>query len=95
MGLGKSYQVIALLVALKARGAEGPHLVVAPASLLVNWREEFTKWSPTLGVRIVHGSTEGDDAAESDVVLTSYGTLMRRPALQERPWGSPYSTRRR
>jgi hypothetical protein len=87
MGLGKSYQVIALLVALKARGAEGPHLVVAPASLLVNWREEFTKWSPTLGVRIVHGSTEGDDADQSDVVLTSYGTLMKRPAIQERPWG--------
>lgn len=87
MGLGKSYQVIALLVALKARGAEGPNLVVVPASLLVNWREEFTKWAPTLCVKIVHGSGEADDGGGEDVAVTSYGTLLRRPALLERAWG--------
>ena len=86
MGLGKSYQVIALIVALQSRGAPGPHLIVVPASLLANWREELTKWAPTLEVGVVHGPDDETSAGRPYVTLTSYGTLMRRPALQEPPW---------
>ena len=83
MGLGKTVQAIAYL--LHARGAYRgtPALVVAPLTLLGNWRRELERFAPSLKVLVHHGSermTVGDFARvarESDVVLTSYTLLVR------------------
>ena len=98
MGLGKTLQVIALLLLLKRQGAGAPSLVVVPASLLANWKAELERFAPSLGVRFAHPSqTDGGElqAAASDparfvrgvdVVVTTYGMLLRQPWLTETTW---------
>src|SRR4051794_10953735 len=50
MGLGKTIQVLSLLLVLKreAGGTPGPSLLVAPASLLANWVSETERFAPEL-----------------------------------------------
>ena len=96
MGLGKTIQVLALLLAEKSRRAvRQPSILVAPASLLANWSGEIDRFAPDLRARIVHSSTSSateiktftaEDAAAFDLVITSYGTLLRLPALTEILW---------
>lgn len=51
MGLGKTIQTIALLSFLAGEmGVWGPHLVVVPTTLLVNWEMEFKRWCPGLKI---------------------------------------------
>ena len=92
MGLGKTIQVLALLLTLERTR---PSLLVAPASLLANWQQEAERFTPTLRCLIAHPSTmpqdelralDGGRLAGVDLVITSYGTLMRLPRLQETRW---------
>lgn len=79
MGLGKTLQALALLAALP-RTPETTRLVVAPASLLENWRREAARFTPQLRTFVHHGSQRlrsARDFAGNDLVLTSYGTLAR------------------
>ena len=47
MGLGKTVQVMALIAHLmEEKGNFGPHLIVVPNAVLVNWRAEMTTWLP-------------------------------------------------
>lgn len=59
MGLGKTLQAIAWLDTLRRKGRlEGlPALIVAPASLLSNWKEEAQRFAPELILRIMHPSS--------------------------------------
>jgi superfamily II DNA or RNA helicase len=83
MGLGKTLQALAFLSALRAAqssASSGPSLVVAPASLLENWRRESARFTPELRVTVHHGGRRGTDEAAfaaHDLVITSYGTLTR------------------
>jgi superfamily II DNA or RNA helicase len=83
MGLGKTVMVLALLdVRREARGEEErrPSLVVAPRSLLFNWQQEATRFTPRLRVLAYSGGGRSSMRtlfAEHDVVLTTYGTLRR------------------
>ncbi len=43
MGLGKTMQIIALLLVLKRRRNKTPSLLVLPASLLANWKDELER----------------------------------------------------
>jgi len=87
MGLGKTLQALALLSAAtataRARGAARPHLAVAPASLVENWRREAARFAPELRVFVHHGTRRlaPADFAAHDLVLTSYGTLARDAEL--------------
>ncbi|OON13340.1 protein, SNF2 family [Opisthorchis viverrini] len=52
MGLGKTIQTIALLAFLACEhGIWGPHLIVVPTSVILNWEVEFKRWCP--GFKII------------------------------------------
>ncbi|MBP1636928.1 MAG: helicase, partial [Acidobacteria bacterium] len=82
MGLGKTVTVLALLEARRAAkgGAPLASLVVAPRSLLFNWKREAERFTPALRVAEYHGSGRDDVLAsldDFDLVLTTYGTMRR------------------
>lgn len=57
-----------------------PSLVVCPASLVENWRREVARFAPELRVFVHHGDQRIRDVATAsgyDLILTSYGTLIR------------------
>ena len=100
MGLGKTIQILALLLVLKqeqgqTRGYGCSNLLVAPASLLANWAAEAKRFAPDLRVLIAHPSVrsaeelrslEGAALESADLVITSYGTLLRLPVLSRIRW---------
>ena len=78
MGLGKTVQAIAAIRILRARRELGPCLVVAPASVLDQWRREISRWAPELSAIIIRGSAadrEWQWAARPDVTLVGYESL--------------------
>ena len=60
-----------------------PYLIVAPLTLLSNWRHEFAKFAPSLRVYVHQGDMRHvgsgfkKAAAEADVVVTSYALIVR------------------
>uniref|UniRef100_A0A183IH08 Helicase domino n=1 Tax=Soboliphyme baturini TaxID=241478 RepID=A0A183IH08_9BILA len=57
MGLGKTIQTIALLAHLAcAKGIWGPHLIVVPTSVMINWEMELKKWCPAFKILAYYGS---------------------------------------
>lgn len=57
MGLGKTVQTIALLAHLALERHDwGPHLVVAPTSVVLNWEMEFKKWCPAFKILTYYGT---------------------------------------
>ena len=83
MGLGKTLQVIALIAEQKQAG-NGPALVVAPVSLLENWRREFEKFTTGISVLVHHGSGRTGlytDLLGYDVVVISYNTASSDQSL--------------
>ena len=65
------------------RGQAWRVLVVAPLTLLSNWRHEFAKFAPSLRVYVHQGDMRHvgsgfkKAAAEADVVVTSYALIVR------------------
>ncbi|MEE8059605.1 MAG: DEAD/DEAH box helicase [Pseudomonadales bacterium] len=99
MGLGKTVQVIALLLALKKQGVSKPSLLVLPTSLLGNWKDELEKFAPSLDYQCVHPSqakngnkqktnngVTQEAIAGKDLIITTYGMLLRQPWLLEVSW---------
>jgi hypothetical protein len=100
MGLGKTIQVLSLLLVLKRQMAGGqqtslPSLLVAPASLLANWASEIERFAPGLQALIAHPSALPAAALKTiaperlsgvDLVITSYGSLLRVPWIAEADW---------
>lgn len=79
MGLGKTIQVIALLEE-RCRRHLGPSLVVAPVTLIENWRRELHRFAPLLRVNVHMGPKRaqyGGAFNAVDVVLVSYDTAAR------------------
>ncbi|PZM64682.1 DEAD/DEAH box helicase [Paenibacillus dendritiformis] len=82
MGLGKTIQSIAFVLSVlpDIREARMPALIVCPASLMYNWRNELNRFAPELRVAIADGSKEERsrivrDASRTDVIITSYPLL--------------------
>jgi superfamily II DNA or RNA helicase len=97
MGLGKTIQVLSLLLILKRQtaGQPRPSLLVAPASLLANWAAEMERFAPGLKGLIAHPSALPAGELKSplpgrlngaDLVITSYGSLLRVPWIAETAW---------
>lgn len=90
MGLGKTLQVIALFLSELAAGRR-QHLVVAPVTLIENWRREICKFAPSIQPLVHQGRLRTGfpkDLEGADVVLTSYDTVLRDQCLLEMvDWG--------
>lgn len=79
MGLGKTLQAIAFIL---SEEKSNPFLIVAPTSLIYNWKLEFDKFAPHMKFLVINGEKSvREDCFEEiknyDVVITSYA-LMRR-----------------
>lgn len=89
MGLGKTIQVIALMLAEHSAG-RSPALVIAPATLLENWRRELAQFAPSLSVVVHAGPGRAGIVAKLaafDVVVTSYDIAVRdEPMLSTICW---------
>ncbi len=100
MGLGKTLQVLALLQYSRTQrdGDNAPALLVAPASLLGNWRREAERFTPDLRTVFLHPS-ETDKAtlerianapekelAGVDMAVTTYAMATRQTWLSEMSW---------
>ena len=97
MGLGKTMQVLALMLVRRrqADGGRRTSLLVAPASLLANWTSEIARFAPGLRTLVAHPSAmaaarrqslDQERLTEVDLVITSYGSLLRIPGLVKMPW---------
>jgi superfamily II DNA or RNA helicase len=89
MGLGKTIQLLAFLQHLKAeQELKRPVLLVAPTSVLTNWKREAEAFTPELTVQEHYGPRRPSTPAtlrkalkDVDLVLTSYGLLQRDSEL--------------
>jgi SNF2 family DNA or RNA helicase len=84
MGLGKTIQVLALLLHLEERDELGhPVLLICPTSVVSNWRKEAERFAPALRVLIHHGPErhEGErfqrEAARHHLVVSTYSLVHR------------------
>jgi superfamily II DNA or RNA helicase len=78
-----------------ATPTRAPSLLVAPASLLANWAAEIERFAPTLRFLIAHPSVSSaedlkamtsETLAAVDLVITSYGALLRYDWLSSTQW---------
>jgi SNF2 family DNA or RNA helicase len=85
MGAGKTLQAIVHLAKLKEDGKIGrgqPALIIAPANVLHNWKDELEKFAPgVFETLIMDGHPDKrklkiQDITRYDLVLTSYGILV-------------------
>ena len=111
MGLGKTIQVIDLLLQIdraktasnnkrrsKSKITVRPSLLIVPASLIGNWKQELARFAPQLTVLIAHRSeTDADDLEEwsknpdenlkkANVVMTSYSLARKSSWMAEFQW---------
>jgi superfamily II DNA or RNA helicase len=91
MGLGKTLQTLAhVLVEKEAGRLTQPALIVAPVSLMGNWRREAERFTPGLRTLVLHGKERHESAGEMgthDLVIAPYSLLQRdRDRWLEQPW---------
>jgi SNF2 family DNA or RNA helicase len=90
MGLGKTIQASAALRILGLQRQVEAALLVAPASLLGQWRKALRRWAPELRLSTVRGPVAErvwQWAAPAHVYLTSYETL--REDCSDNPQSPP------
>lgn len=76
MGLGKTVQVLAFISHLPR--AVGPICIIAPTSLLFNWKREFEKFLPSYSVYLHQGKERlalSEEIAKQEIIITSYAFL--------------------
>ncbi len=77
--------------------ASAPTLLIAPASLLANWKSELARFAPTLRLGFAHpaespgglwrdATTADKFLADKDVIVTTYGQAMRLTWMAAREW---------
>lgn len=104
MGLGKTVQVLATLLRNQAEraplppSAKSPSLLVVPASLIGNWKEEAARFAPGLQVLVAHSSETSKAELQKlasdptahllgcDLVVTTYGMVTRLAWITDFSW---------
>ncbi len=89
MGLGKTIQTIAVML---QKRDDGPILVVAPTSVVLNWQNELIKFAPSLNTKVlnqcVHKTKTIEEMSSGDVLVASYGMMLTQIAnLEKKEWG--------
>lgn len=79
MGLGKTLQAISYIYFQRQKGTS---LVVAPSSLIYNWKSEIDKFLPSFKVCVIDGTKVNREALlsrykEYQLIITSYALLRR------------------
>ena len=88
MGLGKTVQSLAFIL---SKADDGPSLVIAPKSVILNWELEIARFAPTLKTTVLNNENHRGDfidkAGPRDVFLATYGVLgTEAEALASREW---------
>ena len=96
MGLGKTLQTIALLSYLASyKGIWGPHLVIVPTSVIINWETELKRFCPSFKVLCYYGSAKRRKELRTGwtktnwyhVVITSYQLAVQDAfAFKRKKW---------
>lgn len=96
MGLGKTVQVMALIAYLMEKKSNfGPHLIIVPNAVMVNWKSELTQWLPD--ARCVYYVGSKDERSRKyvqevqplqfNILVTTYEYIMRdRSRLSKVDW---------
>jgi non-specific serine/threonine protein kinase len=94
MGLGKTIQVLAFLSTV-CKSKSHPSLLILPASLLGNWRDEIERFYPSLKHYILHSSAIGTKSRKQlsetelknyELIITTYGMAQRSEWLHNHHW---------
>ena len=96
MGLGKTIQTISLLAHLAVEHEIwGPHLIIVPTSVMLNWEMEFKKFLPGFKVLTYYGTQEERkqkrkgwlDNDKWNVCITSYQLVLQdQQTFKRRAW---------
>ena len=101
MGLGKTLQVLALLSACRQNSNAkviSPSLLVVPASLLGNWKQEAKRFTPDLNLTFLHPAENDRKVIDeisndpqkklekTDLAVTTYSMLIRQEWLKKINW---------
>lgn len=98
MGLGKTLQVLSLLLMIRQNHDPNqswkPSLLIVPASLLSNWKNEAEKFTPTLKLFMLHPSETKKESLhqtcqsiqDADLVITTYSMVARFEWLSQTAW---------
>ncbi|RFU26325.1 hypothetical protein B7463_g10016, partial [Scytalidium lignicola] len=96
MGLGKTIQTISLLAHLACvHEVWGPHLVIVPTSVMLNWEMEFKKWCPGFKILTYYGTQEERKKKRHgwrtddlwNVCITSYQLVLQdQQVFKRRRW---------
>lgn len=96
MGLGKTVQVMALIAYLmEFKGNYGPHLIIVPNAVLVNWKSELLNWLPSASCIFYVGAKDQRQklfsqevmAVKFNILVTTYEFVMfDRSKLSKIDW---------
>ncbi|XP_069044099.1 helicase SRCAP isoform X2 [Lepisosteus oculatus] len=96
MGLGKTIQTISLLAHLACeKGNWGPHLIIVPTSVMLNWEMELKRWCPGFKILTYYGSQKERKLKRQGwtkpnafhVCITSYKLVLQdHQAFRRKSW---------
>ena len=77
MGLGKTVQILSAMLYFKENASYDLEqtLIIVPPTLISNWEQEISKFTPDLTYYIYHGSNRRFPLEDYDAVITSYGVV--------------------
>ncbi|KAI0883356.1 SNF2 family N-terminal domain-containing protein [Annulohypoxylon maeteangense] len=90
MGLGKTIQLVSFLATLHhSKKLDKPVIVVAPATVLKQWVNEFHRWWPPMRVSILHSSGSGMLSMKAEGEIEDHDERYEYDQLEDKKVGKP------